>query len=566
VAFLRLLPFGLACAGLLAQAPAEILDAVAPGASVYVFARSPQLAQAKLQGLGQRFGDTTPDPLAELQTRFGLRRLPSDRRGLALVFEGELGAAETHPLLYLAVREPKELLESLKAKPGEEGLYTFSAGGGARALTLREGWAILGDRSQAQALRQAARSRTSLRSQLGDLAPWLEAQDVAAPLSPEGLSGSLHQVRKEIAGTRGGAGAQAADPLVQAEPILGQIQREVRQIGARAELDEHGNLQVVLRAQLHPQGQWIRMAEGLPEASDYGLQGLRGTDFLMALGGSLPRAWSTAFNMLILPQAPAGAGREDAALVRAEALDRIQRQILSLHAVMAPPPATFQKRLTVADPEAYLRELEAFFRLDSSQGLGLQPRRLQVGDADALALFMTLPAAEGEAAPREQAVMVALRQGASTILIQTGPDALTPPAEDPRPPVLDSAVLRPAAALLPDRAHFYAFLDGRRMSLQQEGVLQMQEAQLTEPERLQLPALPETPSFPALGFALAFTPGAWDLHLALPWETQVGLGLQLPARAKAVAARTAAVQKVLAERPRPEGAEGPEAGEEPEED
>jgi len=46
----------------------------------------------------------------------------------------------------------------------------------------------------------------------------------------------------------------------------------------------------------------------------------------------------------------------------------------------------------------------------------------------------------------------------------------------------------------------------------------------------------------------------------------VGLGLQLPARAKAVAARTAAVQKVLAERPRPEGAEGPEAGEEPEED
>lgn len=564
MAFLRLLPFGLACAGLLAQAPVEVLDAVAPGASVYVFARSPQLAQAKLQGLGQRFGDTTPDPLAELQTRFGLRRLPSDRRGLALVFEGELGAAETHPLLFLAVREPKELLESLKAKPGEEGLYTFSAGGGARALTLREGWAILGDRSQAQALRQAARSRTSLRSQLGELAPWLEAQDVAALLSPEGLSGILHQVRKQIAGTRGGA--QAADPLVQAEPILGQIQREVRQIGARAELDEHGNLQVVLRAQLHPQGQWIRMAEGLPEASDYGLQGLRGTDFLMALGGSLPRAWSTALAQLTLPQAPAGAGREDAALVRGEALDRIQRQIQSTHAVMAPPPAALQQRLTVADPEAYLRELEAFFRLESSQGLGLQPRRVRVGDADALALLMTLPAAEGEApaAPREQAVMAAIRQGASTILIQMGPEALTPPAEDPRPPLLDSAVLRPAAALLPDRAHFYAFLDGRRMSLQQEGALQMQEAQLTEPERLQLPALPDTPAFPALGFALAFTPGAWDLHLALPWETQVGLGLQLPARAKAVAARTAAVQKVLAERPRPEGAEA--AVEDPEED
>ena len=566
MAFLRLLPFGFACAALVAQAPApvEALDAVPPGAFAYLFARSPQLAQAKLQGLTQRLGDTTPDPFAALEARFGLRRLPSDRRGFALVFLDGLEAKEAHPLLFLALREPKALLDALKAKPGEDGLYTFSAGGGARALTLREGWAILGDRSQAGALRAAAKGRGGLRAALGDLAPWLEAQDVSALLAPEGLTGLLHEIRTQVAGTRGQAPAGAADPLAQAEPILGQIQREVRQIGARAEVDEHGNLQVVLRAQLHPQGQWIRMAEGLPEVSDLGLQGLRGTDFLMALGGSLPTAWSAAFAGLTLPQVPLGPGQEDAALTRAEALERIQRQIRSTHAVLAVPPAGLQQQLVVADPEAYFRELEAFFTLPSSRALGLQPRRLRIGDTDALALMMTLPPADpqGGEAPRELPALAVLRTGPHSLIMQMGPEALKAPAEDTRPLLRESALIRPTAALLPEHAHFYAFMDTRAFAAQQEVALQAQEAQLPEADRLQLPALPDNPPFPAFGLALAFMPGAWELHLAFPWETQLGLGRQLPARAKAVAARTAAVQKALAEHPRPEGAaEDAEAGE-----
>lgn len=576
----RLLPFGLTCAALFAQAPGkaptqapsqapsqapvEALDAVPAGAHAYLFARSPQLAQAKLQGLVQRLGQPALDPLSDLQTRFGLRRLPGDRRGLALVFTEGLEAPTPRPLLFLALREPKDLLEALKAKAGEEGLYTFSAGGGARALVLREGWAILGDRSQAGALRAAAKARGGLRTALGDLAPWLEAQDVSALLAPEGLFGVLHEIRKKVAGTRGGTPAAAGDPLAQAEPILGQIQREVRQIGARAELDEHGNLQVVLRAQLHPQGQWIRMAEGLPEMPDHGLQGLRGTDFFMALGGCLPPAWSAAFAGMSLPQLPLGPGQEDAALTRDEALARIQRQIKSTHAVMGAPPLGLRQYLVVEDVEGYFRELEAFFALPSGQATGLRPRRLRLGDTEALALMMQLPSEgpEAPAAPRDMALLAALRTGPNTITLQVGPEALTLPREDTAPLLRESPLIRPTAALLPERAHFYAFFDGRQVAGPQEHQLAAQEARLPEADRLQLPALPDNPPFPTFGMALAFTPGAWELHLAFPWETQLGLARQLPARTKALEARRAAVEKALAEHPQAEGAEEAEDPEE----
>ncbi|HJV89243.1 MAG TPA: hypothetical protein VJ623_02975 [Holophagaceae bacterium] len=590
---LRLL---LACAPLVAQTTPEALDVVPPGAAAYLFARTPLLAQAKLQGLLQRMGEKVPDPLQELQTRFGLRRLPVDRRGVALVFPELSPTGQAHPLVFLALKDPKDLLAELKATPREGGLYAFKAQGEGRALTLREGWAILGDPGQAQALRKAAKEAGGLRPALGELASWLESQDLSGLLTGDGFWSLTQEIRKQVGLSRAGASA-AGDPMAKAEAFLAEAQREVRFIGARVDVDEHGNLKGVLRVQLHPQGQWTLMGAGLEETADRGLTGLKGADCMMAMGGVLPRVWQRELGLLSLAGMGADADLPEAAQqARKEGLDRITQQIRGIHMAMSMPPAPPQQILEVADADAYLRELEAFYggaanpvpTGDKAKGNPaslprLSAQRRRVDDHEALAILMA-PSPDMEQTlgqmPPEQAarlresltrpLSLLVQLDPHTVVQRQGPMSAQPASGEPAPDLKEAAGLKAATGLLPDRAQFYAYFNASKIQETQEASLALQESHLTEEQRRALPPLPPLSPFPAFGFALRFEGGAWELHLGMPWETQLGLQQAGPERQKAVLARQTALQKALqAERakgaPAP-GMEGAEDSEEPDED
>lgn len=543
-----------------AQERPEALDILPRGAAAYLFLRSPLLAQAKLSGLLQRFGqDPATDPLTALQARFGLKRLPTDRRGLALVMDAaDVSATEPQPLLFLAIGEPGPLVEALRAKPGEKGLYAFSAGGGSRVMAFRSGWAVLGDRSQAPAVRRAAQGPGGLRAEVGELAPWLEARDGAALLTPEGMGAILHQFRQDAAAGRAQARGGAPDPLAQVEPVLARIQREVRFLGATVDLDEHGNLTGVLRAQLHPQGQWALMGEGLDLRSAPGLGDLRGSGFMVAMAGALPEAWSRAaleFQMSLAgaaPGAPAVEGPREQAMGRLLALVKGSRVLIP-----EGQPLPLQV-LEVKDGEAYLREMEAFLtlppaspalpkgvvfptlrterrRVDDHEALVVLPPRTQVADLP--------PEIAAELADRPTQVF--LMRDPHTIEVRTGGHAY----EGPTDLIADLPALRTAADLLPKTAHLYAFFNPRAFALMDTHALAAAEARLDEAQRAALPAVPDLPPFPGMGLALRLDPGVWELHVALPWELQVGLGLRMPARRKAQETRKAAVEAALAQLP-----------------
>lgn len=572
-------------AALLAQTSPEALDVVPAGAKAYLFARTPLLVQAKLQGLTQRLGGKEADPLSQIQTRFGLRRLPVDRRGMALVFMEPLEQPESHPIVFLAVKDPKGLIEELKAIPGEGGLYAFKVRGEGRALALREGWVVLGDRGQSQSLRRASKGATPLRSALGDLAPWLESQDLSWLITGEGLWALAHEVRKQLGAHRPQTPAGAADPLTRAEQFFDQAQREVRFIGARADVDEHGNLKAVLRLQLQPQGQWAQISLGLEEAPDFGLRGLKGSQFTLAMGGALPKVWLTEAALLTFSLPNLGGEVSEAAQqARQEALDRVMGQVRGHHMAMLPPPAPPQQLIEVADAEAYFRELEAFYAMEGARSskeaaapkpdaapkesvAQLTTQRRRVEDHEALAI-LAVPPGEGSNTklPEGAAQLISLMvmEGPHAISLRTpsplaeSKGASSAPASSA--PALSAAEsLRAASALIPERAHFFAFMDLFRIQrLQEEGMAAM-EATLTEAQRQALPPLPEQPAYPALGVALRFEPGSWELHLGLPWETQVGLKPQGSSRQKAVAARLAAVQQAVQDNGKAESPEDLEA-------
>lgn len=550
-----------------AQSTPEALDVVPPGAMVYLFAKSPLLVQAKIQGLIQRLGGKETkeeDPLTEAQTRFGLRRLPVDRRGMVLVYTEAPGQKDAQPLVFLAIKDAKPLLEELKAQPGEGGLYRFQAKGVARALALRDGWAILGDRGQAGALRKAAKEQGGLRASLGELASWVEARDAAGVLTGEGLWSLMQEFRKQAGAGRGRATNGAADPLAKAEQFLAQAQREIRHVGFGAEVDEHGNLQGVLRLQLQPQGQWAQMTAGLDEAQDFGLGGLNGEKFMIAMGGVLPRAWMTEAALLSFAGPMAQAPLSDSEqLDRQQAIERVTRQVRGMHMAMCPPPEGLQQVLQVEDAEAYLREQEAFWTMESARRgalLRVEAQRIRVNDHEALAL-MTMPpeealaqlkalpaeAAEAQKAAMRVPVSTFIKLDPRTIAIQTGPQAPMAPGRPQPPPLKEADSVKAAAKLLPARAHFFAFVDLHGAMDTHGEAMQAMEASLTEEQRRGLPTVPERPAFPPMALALRYEEGAWELHLGMSWETQLGLAHQQEDQ-KAALARSMAVQKALQEK------------------
>ncbi len=567
-----------------AQSLPEALDVLPPEAAAYLLVRSPILTQAKVMGLAQRLGmGQEADPLTALQTRFGLKRLPTDRRGLALVMEGtDVGAEEPHPLLFLATPDRKPLVEALKARAVEGGLYTYTAAGAPRVLAFREGWAVLGERSQAAAVRRAAQGPGGLRKEVGALAAWLEAKDCSALLTPQGLSAILHEFRKDTAAGRAQA-RRGPDPLAQVEPVLARIQREVRFLGATAEVDEHGNLAGVLRAQLHPQGTWTTMSAGLELRSAPGLGDLRAPGFLVAMSGSLPRAWERAaldLQLSILanpgaPPAPEGP--------REQSMDRLLALVRGTRMIVPEGQPTPVQILEVSDGEAYLREMETFLNATAQEAQASKAakaakagkaspapplnvpmpkaQRTRVEDHEALILVLAPP--PGMDLPPE----VAARMGTNPTPLQTfllrDPTTIevrmAGAALDPTSPlVAEHPGLRAPAAQLPREAHLFAFFNARALGLVMSPHLEAQEARLEPAQRAALPAVPELPFFPGLGLALKLEPEAWELHVALPWELQLGIGIHLPARQKALEARKAALDKALAALPEPEGPEGEE--------
>lgn len=558
-----------AAALLPAQSLPEALDALPPDAAAYLLVRSPILTQAKAAGLMQRFGQgAEPDPLSALQTRFGLKRLPSDRRGLALMLEGaDFQGAEPHPLLFLAVSDRKALVEALGAKPGEGGLHTYAAQGAPRVLAFREGWAVLGERSQAGAVRRAAQGPGGLRKEVGGLATWLEAKDCSALVTPQGLSTILHELRKDTAAGRAQA-RRGPDPLAQIEPVLARVQREVRFLGATADVDEHGNLVGVLRAQLHPQGTWATMSRDLELVSGPGLGDLRAPGYLMAMAGALPKAWSRAALDFQISLMGGPEGAPEAEGPREQALERLLPLIRGTRMLMPEGPGTPVQVVEVTDGEAYLREMDAFLTAmfqSSPKGPNpggrptLKPQRRRVEDHEALVLVLPPPPGddlppelrarlEAEATPFQTFLL----RDPHTIEIRGGNGHL----DTESAPVADLPALKAPMALLPRLAHLYAFANPRAFGLALDPAQAAQEARLEPGQRALLPPVPELPPFPGLGLALRLEPEAWELHLALPWELQLGLGIHLPARKKATEARTTALAKALAELPEPEPEEG----------
>jgi hypothetical protein len=525
-----------------AQASPEALDVVPANALAYAFARSPMMVSAKLQGLQQRLGIPLDlDVLAKAQAAFGLRSLPVDRRGVALVYLESPEREETRPLLFLAARDPKALLDQLKAKPTAEGIYTFKGPKGTCGAALREGWVALAEAKHLDALRKVAQGRDALRRSLGSLATWVEEGESALLFTPEGLWTLLNGIKREMTGPAD-TGQGENSPLVKMEQFMAEAQREVRFLGVRLDLDEHGTLTGKARLELQGGGQWINLGRGLPEPADRGMAGLTGTGAALAVGGSLPNAWLREIAPIPLPPLQ---GSEAQLEAREEARNRALNHLRGIH--MTPAGEGSQQVLDVDDTESFLADLEAALAEEAkpdgpNKRWFLPPRRLRVGDREALQLAMPAKATPGGASAPEAAgnpYLTFLKEGPTTVAMLIGTQAR--PNADSLPALKDAPLVQVPGRHLPDRGHFFAFFDTHAATADQRAMLERMEARLTSEERATLPGVPDLPPFPAWGLSLLFGPEAWEFTGVLPWETQLGLRNEREVFQKAVVDRMRAI-------------------------
>lgn len=182
---------------------------------------------------------------------------------------------------------------------------------------------------------------------------------------------------------------------------------------------------------------------------------------------------------------------------------------------------------------------------------------------DARASLKDLPAdqAEAQKAALRMPISTFVKLDPRTIAIRTGPQAQRSPGAPDSPALKEADALKGAIKLLPPRAHFFAFVNLHGAMDAYGGPMRSMEAGLTEEQRRALPPLPERPAFPPFGLALRYESRAWELHLAMPWETQLGLAHQKEDQ-KAALARSVAAQKALQGNAKQNGTQAAEAPDE----
>lgn len=535
----RALPF-LLTSLLAAQSPAPLalqaLDQVPPDAHSVLLMRDPLLTRMKVQALMQRFG-SKENPLADLQTLFGLPRLDMDPRGIALLAMAGANGDKEASLLLVPAKDAKAFAESLHAKPLEKepGLFAYSAGKQAMLLGWKNGWALLAPAAEGPVLRKVLKSTASIRRDLGDLESWAQGGDFSGITTPQGLEFRFGLFRRMSMG--------AAGPQAQMAQIMGQMERELTHIAFRGALDADGNLDFSLRCKLLPGGEWSSFGRDLQPVSGLGLSGLgSNADFIFTAGGGLPAPWMPALMKLnadFMAEYEMGKVDHDGAL--AKRLAQLDARVRSA-TVLQSGESSQLSLLQVDDSKAYLAEYKAI-QDAVAQAQRAAKSELPVSTTEAstvegyaaLITFMDMASdmdldAEIKAQTHAMAmehpsrVMLALDGGRLLVLRERPSAEFLKRLLQPERPLADNDALAALAKHLPERAHFYAFIAPTAANGAERKGEAVQLEHMDEDLKAKYPQLPKVADAPPMGFALRFDLDGWQLDGRIPAETQVGIG------------------------------------------
>lgn len=312
-----------------AAARAEsVLDHVPDDAIGFAVIRNLEATNAKIEGVTKLFAEVSPmpipAPLPLLKAATGLGKGLNEQGDAVLaILPGEQGAATPRPLLIVAVSDYAAFAGSVNGDASGE-VCRVTIGGEEILVAKRGAYAVLMNVEHRDRLDALLAAEPKPAESVAPLEKWLATVDIAAVLTPSGVDMLTALGQQGLASQRAQfedrlAEPELADSLKQVqqslrmyELLLGYLGAELDAVGVGLAIDEGSNVKLATQAVLSNPGELAGVAAS--GAGDAPLVGYADVPYVGVFGGPTPPAYGETLSVFmrnILEANPQSHGFED---------------------------------------------------------------------------------------------------------------------------------------------------------------------------------------------------------------------------------------------------------------
>jgi hypothetical protein len=552
-------------AGGFAQAAEDLLSVIPEQSLGFVLVNRLAESDAKIQALCRQMQLPAPSPLSMLKAQAGIKQALDEKGSAAIVvMPGEEAGSRPAAVLFLPVTDYPQFIRQLKPDDVSAKIVEVRVADQPFLVGNCGGYAVVARPSHRNALQQVLDSPKRVAAEVAPLQKWLARADLAGLLTRRGaqlLSArgqeALQQAKKGLAALPDDKklGMEAAIAVFGVyEKMVKAAGEEINNYAFAARIDDGGNLHVIERVRLTPNGQAAKMLGQVKPSEGNLLAGLPQGPFVFALAGVLPESAGEClmqFSAEIMKAAPGLYGLNEQQVDKLiEISNQSMKQIRGMSMMMGvgkpgdPIYSDFAVVEKVDDSKAFLAEYRQTIAvmnelLKDAKNSILAPSELkevEVGGTPALEFTMKIPTAPAAAnVPNydelmkklfgpggEIAVFLAAADDHTIVASYTGKKLLQESLEAVRGGTAglggDPEVAK-TAAMLPSGAQWVGYISPKGTIDYIKRVIP-----LFAPEGKAGPELPEFPETPPIGFAIKTTPDGLRSHTVVPAEVLKAVG------------------------------------------
>jgi hypothetical protein len=294
-------------AALAAQAAEDVLKVIPRDALGFAAINRLAETDAKLQKLSQQVQAPVPGLLAMLKERSGIEKGLDESGSAVIIFLPGSGdpAKPVAVVALVPVTDYQQFLTGLGAQPAEK-LTEAKMAGQDMVIGNRDGYAVIGASGDRAAIEKVLASKQSVADEYSPLTTWMKENDVVAVATAGGLKmasqamqAKLQQFAAMMAQVRPEDQA-AMSSLGMLQPFLKNLEKEVGAIGIAERIDKEGTLRISTRTRFASGSAVAAKLGTIRPAKQSPLAGLPGAPFAIAGGGP----WSDSMQGELILKSP----------------------------------------------------------------------------------------------------------------------------------------------------------------------------------------------------------------------------------------------------------------------
>ena len=556
------------------MAAESALSLVPDGALGFVVIRDVASTSEKIGKVVEQFDSEMPPLLATFKAQIALNDGLDDQGDVLLALMP--GEDQPQPLLALPVTDYDALIKQLDGDPAKE-ITEVSMAGQDLLVAHKGDYAVFVDSDSRATLRKLLSSEAKAQAAEHPLKDWIAENDVTIVVLPAGLKLGVEMGSEGLDEARAGF-EQMAEQFGEGQSGMEQVVAmfdmyskglkflggEVQSAAIGLAIDDAGNLKVGGRARLAPNGELAKVASSSGPVLKQPLSGIPNVPFVGCASmhwdpewGETMMAWSV--EMMKLSGSMYGFQNADDDQMK-ELIDASKSLVKNLTSMSmyllpgeadAPVVSDMYYVIKVADSSKYLKDYEKYIKTWNDVVAGgpvpmqYETEMIKIEDRDALELKMDVAAmiaAQGGGDPQMQAMMQQMMQemmakmfgpdGKITIYLVVADDntvfggvgskeqivaALKALGDDSNGTLSSNSDVQTTAALLSKDATMVGYLSPQGLAA---WFTRMMGAMVP----VGMPAMPEFPNTPPIGFSTRFAKEAVEVEMVVPAATIKGLG------------------------------------------